>query len=340
MPYWLPLGRRAKGKSRFKWANPPAADVNDLTADRQKPGQKRKSRATATITYPVTQHGQGASKAKCNDPKHKPEQRCGEFRESVLVHQKGLNLRYANGDAVQSLAAEREAGDLAKDVAPEDAHDAGQMAINYGTEPMWFRFGLSPDHIFGTDPVRKEGFGGITTAYQAFSNGCCTPDATASHATPNVGEPYTPISTVYAGSELRVRALLPTGIGRATIFSLHGHNWPRDPYLAERTWSVAPDRGDHPAKGGRPADWGVPSKCIGYSAPQMGMGGQESLTPMAHFDLVLKSAGGKHAVTGDYLWQDHGGFGITSGLWSLVRVVKPKVPYQKYELRTPCQYVP
>lgn len=318
------------------WTDQP---VDDLAADRQKPGQKRQSRATANIKYPVTEQGQGVSKAKCNDSKHKPGQRCREFRESVLVHQKGLNLRYANGDAVQSLASERAPGDHIKDVAPEDAHDAGQMAINYGTEPMWFRFGLSPDHIFGTDSVRNEGFGGISTAYQAFSNRCCAPDATASHATPNVGEPYTPISTVYAGSELRVRALLPTGIGRATIFSLHGHNWPRDPYLAEHTWRVASDRGDHP-KGGAPASWGVPSKCIGYSAAQMGMGGQESLTPMAHFDLMLKSAGGRHAVAGDYLWQDHGGFGITSGLWSLVRVVPPKTPIQKHELRTPCQYEP
>ncbi len=315
----------------YEWTDKP---VDDLTTDRQKPGQTRKSRATATVKYPVTIQGEGKSRPKCNDPELKPEQRCAEFRESVLVHQKGLNLRYKDGSAVANLAAEKEKA-IETNTAPEDAHDSGHMAINYGTEPMWFRFGLSPDSVFG-----KGGFGGVIHAYQAFSNGCCAPDmVVAPYAKPNVGEPYTPIATAYAGSELRIRALLPTGVGRATTFSLHGHNWPRDPYLAEHTWSVAPDHGEH-SVGGRPAEWGVPAKCIGYSATQMGMGGQESLTPMAHFDLILKSAGGKHAVAGDYLWQDHGGFGITSGLWSLVRVVAPETSIQKHELRTPCKYVP
>jgi hypothetical protein len=321
----------------YEWTDKP---VDDLAADRQKPGQKRQSRATATIKYPVTKHGQGASSPKCNNPMFKPDQRCEEFRESVLVHQKGLNLRYKDGSAVANLAAEREnITDDPKKTAPEDAHDSGHMAINYGTEPMWFRFGLSPDSVFG-----KEGFGGVIHAYQAFSNRCCDPDMmVAPYAKPDVGEPYTPISTVYAGSELRIRTLLPTGVGRATTFSLHGHNWPRDPYLAEHTWRSAPDSGDHPV-GGRPADWGVPSKCMGYNAMHMGLGGQESLSPMAHFDLMLKSAGGsigknKNPVPGDYLWQDHGGFGITSGLWSIVRV-EEKPPYKQRELRTPCQYEP
>jgi len=182
------------------------------------------------------------------------------------------------------------------------------MAVNYGTEPKWFRFGLPPDAPFG-----REGFGGVEHAWQGFSEHCCANGGTATTAAHPVGSAYVPTVSVPAGHELRLRALLPTGIGRATVFSLHGHNWPRDPYLAEHT------SGKHPV-GFRPAEWGVPSKCIGDNALQMGLGGQESLTPMAHFDEVLKSAGGRHAVTGDYLWQDHGGFGITSGAWSIVRV--------------------
>lgn len=270
-------------------------NIDDSVVDRQtfpmNPVNNRDSRATAFVFYPV-------------------DGKTRFFRDIAFVHQKGLNHRYKDGSAVATLAAEKEGADEnSLNTAPEDAHDSGHMAVNYGTEPKWFRFGLPPDAPFG-----KEGFGGVDHAWEGFSNHCCNNGGTATTADRPVGNPYVPIVAVPAGHELRVRALLPTGVGRATVFSLHGHNWPRDPYLAERI------SGRHPL-GARPVDWGVPSKCIGDNALQMGMGGQESLTPMAHFDEVLKSAGGQHAVTGDYLWQDHGGFGITSGAWSIVRVV-------------------
>lgn len=268
--------------------------IDDSASDRQtlpmNSANDRDSRATAFVFYPVD----GITRF---------------FRDVVLVHQKGLNHRYKDGSAVATLAAEKErAGEHLSNTAPEDAHDSGHMAVNYGTEPKWFRFGLPPDAPFG-----REGFGGVEHAWQGFSEHCCANGGTATTAAHPVGSAYVPTVSVPAGHELRLRALLPTGIGRATVFSLHGHNWPRDPYLAEHT------SGKHPV-GFRPAEWGVPSKCIGDNALQMGLGGQESLTPMAHFDEVLKSAGGRHAVTGDYLWQDHGGFGITSGAWSIVRV--------------------
>ncbi|CUS39491.1 conserved exported hypothetical protein [Candidatus Nitrospira nitrosa] len=300
-----------------EWVDKP---VDDLVADRQQAGQIRKSRATTTVQYPLLKEASSRNGIK-------------RFRETVLVHQKGLNLRYANGDAVQSLAAEKTgANEAPQNTAPEDAHDSGQMAINYGTEPMWFRFGLSPDSPFG-----KEGFGGVMHAWQAFSNRCCDTGGTSLHSEPNVGDPYTPVATVFAGTELRVRALLPTGVGRATTFSLHGHNWARDPYLAEAVNKKHPN-------GPRHETWGVPAKCIGESALQMGMGGQESLTPMAHFDVVLKSAGGDNAVPGDYLWQDHGGFGITSGLWSIVRVVQREnstnIRFTPELLRSSCRLAP
>lgn len=293
-------------------------NMDDSAIDRQtfpmNPANNRTSRATAFVLYPA-------------------DGKTRFFRDIALVHQKGLNHRYQDGSAVGTLAAEREgAAEDPLNIAPEDAHDSGHMAINYGTEPMWFRFALPPDAPFG-----KEGFGGVTHAWEAFSNGCCQNGGTAISADRPVGHSYTPITLALAGHELRVRALLSTGIGRATIFSLHGHNWPRDPYLAEHAIGGKP-------VGSRPIEWGVPSQCIGNNALRMGMGGQESLTPMAHFDEVLKSAGGRHAVSGDYLWQDHGGFGITSGVWSIVRVVpsiRSKTPsFRPVPLRLSCDLTP
>ncbi len=278
---------------------------DDNAIDRQNPGPTqsnvRKTRATATVDYLI------------NHSLHKRS-----FRDLVMVHQKGLNLRYGDGSAVANLAAEKvTASEDPGQTAPEDAHDSGHMAINYGTEPMWFRFGLPPDAPFG-----KQGFGGAASASQAFSNQCCDNRTVESGGTvisgdQNVGEPYVPIMTVRAGKEMRIRTLMPTGAGRASTVELHGHHWMRDPYLAERTGA-----GGYPM-GSRPADWGIPSQCIGQNPLGMSMRGQESVTPIAHFDMVFPRAGGKYRVAGDYLWRDHAGFGITNGLWAIVRVERP-----------------
>jgi manganese oxidase len=280
---------------------------DDPTAaiDRQDPGpsqgNRRASRATADITYPAFDAG-GVSRTQT-------------MRDLVVVHQKGLNFRYGskpdfdpNGsgayrsNAVANIAAEREDANNPAwwETAPEDPHDSGHMAINYGSEPMWFRFGMPPDAPFG-----KEGFAGIDDAWQAFSNAI---------GSPSPGEPYVPIMIARAGQETRMRMLMPTGVGRATTFTVHGHVWPRDPYLAER------QSADGLPLGSKPADWGIASRCIGSNPLQKYFGGQESLTPLAHFDIVLAKAGGTHAVAGDYLWRDIGGFGITSGLWGIMRV--------------------
>ncbi len=125
-----------------------------------------------------------------------------------------------------------------------------------------------------------------------------------------------------------MRVLLPTGTGRGTVFTLHGHDWPRDPYLAEKV-----DANGFPA-GSRPADWGIAARCLGGNPMEFALGAQESVSPMAHYDIMLghtpaythrdkgvpRQIGGVSRVPGDYLWRDVAGFGITSGLWGIVRV--------------------
>lgn len=283
---------------------------DDWAMDRQDPTKQRRSRATATVTYPTVENGVPVTRS---------------FREVALVHQKGLNLREAKGAALANLAAEREeAEEPSERTVPEDAHDAGHMAINYGTEPMWFRFGLPADAPFG-----REGFAGAVHAWQGFSNSCCATGGSVTTTSQPVGDPAVPILRVRPGSELRLRTVMPTGVGRGTVMELHGHHWSRDPYLAEH---VGP--GGFP-NGSRPADWGVGSQCIGRNPLSFALGGQESMTPLAHFDLVMPKAGGKHLVKGDYLYRDHAGFGITNGLWALVRV--EGAPLISPGLRTSCR---
>ncbi|MBL0038989.1 MAG: hypothetical protein IPP36_10920 [Nitrosomonadales bacterium] len=290
--------------------------TDDTAIDRQNPGvnqvNKRRTRATADVAYPIVDNGKATLRT---------------FRDLVLVHQKALNLRYGKDSGpIANLAAEKEdAAENPLQTAPEDAHDSGHMAINYGAEPLWYRFGLPPDAPFG-----KSGFGGAEHAWQAFSNQCCTNGGTVTTAQAIVGEPYVPVMTAHAGEEMRIRTLLPTGTGRASVVELHGHNWARDPYLAEKV-----DASGFPM-GSRPSEWLTPSKCIGDNPMAKGMGGQESITPMAHFDMVFPHAGGKHRVPGDYLWRDHGGFGITNGVWAVIRVEDNKVNYPNDPLRHNC----
>lgn len=281
---------------------------DDVGIDRQNPGagqsNARPMRASANVRYPV-RDANGATVYRW-------------MRDLTVVHQKGLNFRYgglnrmlppgySNGDPVANLAAEREdAQQSPMRTAPEDAHDSGHMAINYGSEPLWYRFGLAPDAAFGIT-----GFAGIYDAWQAFANTCCGSGGTASTAAAPVGQPYVPIFTAPNGMETRLRVLMPSGVGRGTTFALHGHGWPRDPYLAENVTAGWPVGGSH-------ATWGTPSQCIGANPMHMFVGGQDSVTPMAHYDVVLPWVG--HGVVGDYLWRDMAGFGITSGLWGVLRV--------------------
>ena len=321
----------------FWWEN-----SEDQALDRQTLGATRRARATASAIYPAKP---GPGPGRGSDWHF--------FRDLASVHQKGLNMRYgqypANGHhgAVGALSAERETAETPPmdRIAPEDAHDAGQMAINYGSEPMWFRFGIEPSAPFGhgaseSNPLsRGNGLGGFAFGYQAFANACCSSNAQqpSNSATPNVGDPYTPIFKVPPGAESRIRVLMPTGVGRASTLALHGHGWQRDPYLAQKTSTLVGWGGQHlPAAA--PPQYGVPSKCIGANALGMGMGSQDSVAPMAHFDWVLASAGGAAGIPGDFLMRDIGGYGVTSGLWSLMRVQgDPVGAALRRGLRTQCE---
>ena len=213
------------------------------------------------------------------------------FRDFAVVFQKGLNLRHGDARPVPNIPGEGSA-------VPEDSHDAGQAAINYGTEPAWYRFRLPASSPFGTGTGE---LGAVTGAHRLYANGLAG------------GYPETPVFTALRSRPFRMRVLEPTGVGRGTTFNLHGHVWQRDPYL-EGT---------------------VPSQTIGNNPLGFYLGGQESVTPAAHFDVVLPSAGGKNGILGDYLFRDHGSFGNTNGLWGILKVstslppADPEVPYEE-----------
>jgi len=247
--------------------------------DHQVPGTAatRATRTIATVTYP--------------DPDDTTATL--GYRDATVIFQKALNHRFADGSGVPNIASEGEG-------IPEDSHDAGQMAINYGSEPMWFRYGMPADA-----PFEQVGLGGVQNSHEAFSNVCCSNGGTATTADANVGDPVTPVFTAAAGEGLRMRLLMPAGVGRGTTFNLHGHAWQRAPYKAGA----------------------VASQTIGDNWLGMVLGHQESVSPAQHFDIVpLNGAGGLYEVPGDYLFSDQASFGRTSGLWGILRVQPPDLP--------------
>jgi hypothetical protein len=350
-------------------------NVDDKAPDRQNGGRARATRATADVYH------------LAGDEQGKPQLHF--YRDLVTVHQKGLNLRYgtrARGrpSAVGPLAAERTSDRTPFErVAPEDAHDAGQMGINYASEPLWFRFGIDPSATFGAGPsmssestpgsavARKgEGFGALEHAHEAFADTCCTPPGAGAPMEPQPPPPdgshlqvppATPVFAVPAFAQARLRMLMPTGVGRGSTMALHGHGWLRDPYLSDPTLQhTLPDGtlgpklhemplyrrpgpavrlqgGLHLASSEPASTLRTHSQCQGRNALGMYAGAQDSISPSAHFDWLLESAGGFQGIAGDYLLRDIGGFGVTSGLWATMRVGPRAVPIGlRHGLRTAC----
>jgi hypothetical protein len=179
--------------------------------------------------------------------------------------------------AVPNISAEGPLG------PPEDPQDSGQKAINYGTDPLWFRLGIAPSTPFG---LIHRNAALENTIPQVFSNSLVG------------GED--PQTEVYAASptgpqEGRVRLLMPGGHARGTTYTLHGHNWQRQPYI-----NGSSEIGDNTDPGSE------------Y------YGTQEGINPAGHWDIVT-NLGGYFDVEGDYLFRDQASFGSYQGLWGLLR---------------------
>ena len=231
-------------------------------------------------------------------------------RDFASVWQRGVNQKYKDGTPIETIAAE---GAVA-----EDSEDGGQSAINYGSEPMWARFGLSPNAPFGHAGAPGAGggngpgpgYGDVPNAHEAFSNAITAGT-----------DPVTPVFAATAGQQFRLHVLEPAAAARGAVFTLHGHPWQRAPYTCPGSSYLGlldncKPTGFYPTIS---PSFEVGSRAIGQSATSMSLGGQESILPAQHFDVVAP-AGGANAIPGDYLFRDQAGFGITEGLWGIVRV--------------------
>ncbi len=244
------------------------------------------SRTSATVTFPA---GTGTT----------------AVREFVAVLQDDINLRYAGGCVPSGANLGCAVGNIHSEGAgfPEDAQDAGQKAIDYRSDPIWFRLGIPPETDFRLPLLRDN-----LDMSRAFSNDLVG------------GDPAAPIfqASTAAGAPLpvRVRVAEPGGHARGHEITISGHPWQRAPYVqtgtvpSDRlTWSFAADptdRGGPAASGANPASWWITS--------------QESISGGSHFDLQTPKRGGLFGAEGDFLLRDSASFGGYQGLWGLLRV--------------------
>ena len=231
-------------------------------------------------------------------------------RDFMVVMTKDLNHRYADGTPVEHMNGEGHG-------LPEDSQESSGMALNYGIEPLWFRFAVPPNAPFGA--AGGAGYGFIPDAHLAFSN--ALPNVPGSSP---IGDPATPVLVASAGQEVRMHVAVPHSTSRGTTLGIHGHVWQRDPYICpgEAQDGLA-GRCNRPTDGklvDASNNWVVGSKALGHNPTGINQGGQESLTPYSHFDFFLPYAGGRAGHTGDYLFRDKASFGVASGLWGILRV--------------------
>jgi hypothetical protein len=228
------------------------------------------------------------------------------FRDFAAVIQRGTNQRYVDGTAVEGIGAEG--------AISEDTEDSGQYGINYGSEPLWLRFGLAPNTPFNGAAPGVATLRDIPNAHVAYSNVLSGGD-----------DPATPVFTAAAGQQARVRVVEPAGIGRSMTFNVHGHVWQRAPYVCPGsaflglTGNCKP-AGFFPTQIGTGGQFEVASRGIGDNPLSFWLGGQDSVMPGSHYDFVLRSAGGVNGIPGDYLFRDQASFGNLGGLWGILRV--------------------
>jgi hypothetical protein len=217
-----------------------------------------------------------------------------QFRDLALMFQDDLNLR-AGGKAVCPVGAAEPDGPEEEGAPPvsvtatgckglSDSIDSGNMAVNYRTEPLWFRLGHAPGE--NPDITRRLNYA------NALSNS-------------QVGAaPSTPVLTAKAGQEIRFRVLQAGGHGRSGVFTLHGHNWSILPY----TTGTVPSQKIEGVRGNP-----------GYMASPA-TGTRDAIGPGMHYNLVIEQAGGPGRVAGDYLFRNQMPDAFDGGAWGILRV--------------------
>jgi hypothetical protein len=153
-------------------------------------------------------------------------------------------------------------------------------AVNYRSEPKTSRYLPTVANSGNTD------FSCMTSNLLVQSGG--TP----------AGDPKTPIFRADPGDQVRFRMTHPLGTGDSLVFTVHGHNWQRNPYQNN-------------------------SLIIGNNNLSQWLGSRDNHGSSDHFELVIPQAGGQYRQQGDYLYTAYLADQASLGVWGLFRVGNP-----------------
>jgi hypothetical protein len=243
----------------------------------------------------------------------------GTFRDVVAVTQSAVNQLYATPGGLDHLVNPQTAAPLAASFravqnfkaegvgAPADDEDSGQKAVNYKTEPQWFRLAQFPPHI----PLEAMRFfqQGRTFSNTALGEG--GNPAALSSCLGNPGQPQcdpeTPIYTAKANDNVWMRFVEPAGSRRSKGIKVHGHLWQRAPWTATRDFD-----GDGKIDG---------PTLLGDNPVSNKIGSQIGFAPAGFFNLYFEhGAGGFFGVDGDYFYGMQDPSQTFPGMWGVLRV--------------------
>ena len=203
------------------------------------------------------------------------------FREHVMLFQNDLNLRY-DGTMVSDTSRIGNPIDAVNGAAIPNLAEQ-EDAEDSGQKAVNYR----------TEPLWKRmGYAPDTPLEQ-------TRDVDFTNSLSNTqvgGDPVTPVFTSTPGQQVRLRLVHPGGHARNNVFMLHGHTWEEEPYTNA-------------------------SKTLGSNPLSKWHGSQYGVGPGSHFDFLLTTgAGGRFAVTGDYLYRTFMSSQFNGGIWGIFRV--------------------
>jgi manganese oxidase len=272
---------------------------------------------STTVTFPAGNDGDATT----------------SFRDHVVILQSDANLRY--GGACRPAASNLQCAvrNIASEGAgvPEDSEDSGQRAINYRSEPLWFRLGIAPDTPFGR--VKEN-----TDIHRVYANDLLGPPPRPGSV--DARDPQTPVFTAEPGETVRMRVVQPGGHMRGHVFALHAHAWQREPYVSGLpVLSQRCDAADREPSSSCPGDrlaWthhedpttldDEGHQELGHQMVSRWAGSQEGFGANNHFDVIVPQAGGRFRTPGDYLFRDNAAFGNYQGMWGILRVEAADAP--------------
>ena len=279
--------------------------VDTVVPDGQGSGEAtRPTRAQVTVTAPAGDAGSG-----------------GTYRETVAIAHKIGNLRWANGNAIKNVNQ--------PEFGVEGAEDSGFAGFNYGMEPAWFRYKMSPDAPFGNAGTPNS-YGSIPNPQAMYANDLVKNEPNAIPAitvggkeVARAGDPQTPVFRAQrnpvtdAAYNTRMHLLNGASADRDSTYVLHGHVWPRDPYVCTGSSQDASVNLAGRCDPNEP----VPSQALGLNKQAKYMGGEEGMGHVFSHWPILFDAGGSFGVRGDYLFRDYAPNGNRNGMFGILRVV-------------------